>query len=470
MNSPTHSEISDCVQDDPLPCDDFQAVFTHSDQRPVEVLPQNELANSGACHPADDFDHSDELSLKMPSQASSVRNLTAAFSGDRVLTTKTGRSNHIPALDGLRGLAALVVLVSHVSNQVGLWHGLLGNGGGQIGVMLFFVLSGYLMGFLYLDRPFNSGEVWSYGVHRGARVLPLFYAVVILALLFREIGRLTGLPMEFYSTMRHSILLLTLIEGSDVFWTIPVELHFYALFVGIWVAYSRVSRATTAAIICLGAALFLLTCYSPFNETLIVGAPFFFCGLLISRWTAIRRHQMVLLSAVSLASFPLALLMYPLVTVTVFRHIGYSVVPLSDEQLWHNPVCLAAASGCLVATLYSPTVSSILSTRPVIYLGKVSFGLYLLHMPVLLVLYRVATLCLHPVQMRWSWLSLLSHDATFCSGGAALSRWPVLFLLATLLVSIVVAAAAHRLWEAPARRYINRFLAPRHLAVAAAMS
>jgi peptidoglycan/LPS O-acetylase OafA/YrhL len=345
-------------------------------------------------------------------------------------------SNHLPALDGLRGLAALVVLVSHVSNQVGLWGGLLGNGGGQIGVMIFFVLSGYLMSFLYLNRPFNSAEVWGYAVHRGARVLPLFYGVVILALLFREIGRLTGLPMEFYTYMQQSILLLTLIKGSDVFWTIPVEIHFYALFVGIWAAYVRFDRAIIAAMICLGAALVLLK-YSR-HETLIATAPFFFCGVLISRWTAIRERQRIfLVSTISMASFPLALLMYPLITVAVFRRVGYSVVPLSDEQLWHNPVCLTAASGCLIAALCSPIVSSILSSRPMMYLGRVSYGVYLLHMPVLLLLYRVT----------------------------ALSRWPVLFLLGTLLVSIVLATAVHRLFEAPARRNINRLLAPRNFSL-----
>jgi peptidoglycan/LPS O-acetylase OafA/YrhL len=356
--------------------------------------------------------------------------------------TKPSPSNHIPALDGLRGLAALVVLASHVSNQVGLWGGLLGSGGGQIGVMIFFVLSGYLMGFLYLDRPFNLSEVWTYGVHRGARVLPLFYAVAISALLFREIGRLTGLPMEFYHTMSHSIFLLTLIEGSDVFWTIPVEIHFYVVFVGLWVSYSTVRRATIAAIICLGAALLLLNYYSPFNETLIAGAPFFFCGVLISRWKAIRKHRMVLLSAVSVASFPLALLMYPLITVAAFRQVGYSVAPLSDDQLWHNPVCLAAASGCLVAALCSPIVSSILSSRAMMHLGKVSYGIYLLHMPVLLVLYRATVL----------------------------SQWPVVFLFATLLLSIVVATAAHQLWEAPARRNINRLLISRNFLLPAATS
>jgi peptidoglycan/LPS O-acetylase OafA/YrhL len=344
------------------------------------------------------------------------------------------RSNNIPALDGLRGLAAVIVLVSHVSNNVGLWGGVLGHGGGQIGVMIFFVLSGYLMGFLYLDRPFNSAEVWSYAVHRGARVLPLFYTVVILALLFREIGHLTGLPMEFYNSMGHSIYLLALIEGSDVFWTIPVEFHFYAVFVGLWASYSRFGRATIAAMICLGIVLLLIN-YSPLNETLIAGAPFFFCGVLISRWTAIRdRQQRFLFSAAAMASFPLALLMFPLITVAAFRRVGYSVEPLSDEQLWHNPLCLAAASGCLIAALCSRVMSSILSTRPMRYLGKISYGLYLLHTPVLLVLYRA------------------TH----------LSQWPVLFLLATLLLSIMMATAAHQFLEAPARRKIIEFLAPKN--------
>jgi peptidoglycan/LPS O-acetylase OafA/YrhL len=147
-----------------------------------------------------------------------------------------------------------------------------------------------------------------------------------------------------------------------------------------------------------------------------------------------RQQQTFLFSAAAMASFPLALLMFPLITVAVFRRVGYLAAPLSDEQLWHNPLCLAAASGCLIAALCSPAVSSILSSRPMKYLGKISYGLYLLHMPVLLVLYRA------------------TH----------LSQWPVLFLLATLLLSIMVATAAHQFLEAPARRKANEFLAPKN--------
>jgi peptidoglycan/LPS O-acetylase OafA/YrhL len=94
----------------------------------------------------------------------------------------------VPALDGLRGMAALMVVVSHVSNSTDLWGNLLGNGGGQVGVMIFFVLSGYLIGALYLGQPFTLANVWEYGVRRVARVVPAFYALLSLALILRAVS------------------------------------------------------------------------------------------------------------------------------------------------------------------------------------------------------------------------------------------------------------------------------------------
>jgi peptidoglycan/LPS O-acetylase OafA/YrhL len=47
---------------------------------------------------------------------------------------------HYKALDGLRGLAAYTVVISHFSNQTQIFGGLFGSGAGQVGVMLFFAL------------------------------------------------------------------------------------------------------------------------------------------------------------------------------------------------------------------------------------------------------------------------------------------------------------------------------------------
>ena len=57
--------------------------------------------------------------------------------------------------DTLRGIAALIVVVSHYSNKTNIWDGILGNQAGQYGVMLFFILSGFLMSHLYMSKPFT---------------------------------------------------------------------------------------------------------------------------------------------------------------------------------------------------------------------------------------------------------------------------------------------------------------------------
>jgi peptidoglycan/LPS O-acetylase OafA/YrhL len=332
------------------------------------------------------------------------------------------RSSHIssqyrPALDGLRGLAACIVIVSHVSNALNLWGGLLGGGGGQVGVMLFFVLSGYLMGFLYLHRPFNTAEVWNYAVHRGARILPLFYAAVIFTLALDLIGRLIGIPLQLY-TIDSLPLMLTLVKGSSVFWTIPIEIQFYAIFAVAWGAYALFRKVALAAMLVLGVFVLTATPAPPF--TVIYYTPYFLCGVIVSQILPLVHSRLSTPPwSVALASgFPLFLLMYPRITMTLFG---------TEFGLWTNPACLALAASCLIATLCSPTVGAILSSRPMVHLGKVSFALYLLHKPTLLLLQRTTSL----------------------------EHWPVLFLVVTLLITIAVSSVVHRLFESPMRLAIN---------------
>jgi peptidoglycan/LPS O-acetylase OafA/YrhL len=65
----------------------------------------------------------------------------------------------IRKLNMLRGLAALIVLVSHYSNATNLLNAMPGRGAGQLGVMIFFILSGFLMSYLYLKKGFTKDEV-----------------------------------------------------------------------------------------------------------------------------------------------------------------------------------------------------------------------------------------------------------------------------------------------------------------------
>ena len=71
---------------------------------------------------------------------------------------------HIPALDGLRGLAALIVAVSHLSAMTGIAVGFFGSARGQLGVILFFALSGFLMAHMYFEAPFSPGNLGRFAV------------------------------------------------------------------------------------------------------------------------------------------------------------------------------------------------------------------------------------------------------------------------------------------------------------------
>jgi peptidoglycan/LPS O-acetylase OafA/YrhL len=342
---------------------------------------------------------------------------------------------HRPELDGLRGLAAYVVVVSHISNASNLWNGLLGRGGGQIGVMLFFVLSGYLMGALYLDRPFRAGEVWAYAVRRIARVVPLFYVVVTLALVFNLIGARLGFDLALYeiapdNVFRHYALL----DGVSVFWTIPVEMHFYLTFVFLWLvfAYSRAALIALLAGAIAAEYLFQLDA-GAYSRTLVFFGAFFLSGVLISR---LRRLDEPV-SAGPLWSLGFAgclaftLLLFPNVYLAVFGQQRW-LIDVQLRQMWHDPIYLAAASACLYMALASPLAARVLGNRFMVYSGKISYSVYLLHLPVIDLLAR-----LFPA-----------------------SAMPEIFLLLAFGLTTAVASVSYYLIEAPSRRAVVRLLSP----------
>jgi hypothetical protein len=99
---------------------------------------------------------------------------------------------HLPALDGLRGVAALMVLVSHSANA-GFLPTIFRAQFGPLGVALFYLLSGFLMTHLAVRSSLSRENLRNYAVARLARVLPLFYLALLVAApasLFADTGRM----------------------------------------------------------------------------------------------------------------------------------------------------------------------------------------------------------------------------------------------------------------------------------------
>jgi peptidoglycan/LPS O-acetylase OafA/YrhL len=145
------------------------------------------------------------------------------------------RGERFPALDGVRAIAALGVVLTHVGFQTGVTaHGARGGFLARLdaGVALFFVLSGFLL-FLPFVRHRIAGRdappTGRYLERRALRILPAYWAAAVVCLLFVEDkhGAATGLDW-----LRHALLLQIypaggLREGFTQTWSLCTEVAFY---------------------------------------------------------------------------------------------------------------------------------------------------------------------------------------------------------------------------------------------------
>jgi peptidoglycan/LPS O-acetylase OafA/YrhL len=142
----------------------------------------------------------------------------------------------LPALDGLRGLAILLVLVHHVRSVfVPHLHPSLVSGG-FLGVDLFFVLSGFLITGLLLDE-FRARQGVSLPSFYRRRVMRLYPALVVLLVAHAIYATRVGIPFDverehlvsvlfYYSNWRET---LSIPEGTGHLWSLAVEEQFYLL-------------------------------------------------------------------------------------------------------------------------------------------------------------------------------------------------------------------------------------------------
>jgi peptidoglycan/LPS O-acetylase OafA/YrhL len=314
------------------------------------------------------------------------------------------------ALDGLRGAAALRVVLSHCMSlgflpQVAPF-------GGVLGVTIFFALSGFLMASLHGRQEFNSETVWTYIVPRGARIAPLYLLVVIIAwLIHARIDNAFVYNINADNITRHLFF-----SGSEqVFWTIPPEVQFYAFFLLIWVALAR--RGKYAAALGVSIVGMLLVAHRLPGTTLPAKLPFFLfgacAGLVRVRFPErfVSTIQAILLLSVTAAS-------------AILFHIAGQEAPVYQSFLY------AALCALMILSFSLPARFGLLlfGNRVMLALGAWSFSIYLLHEPAL-------------------------YWGRTIQSAASLPAWSALLLGLTLTISI--SAAAHYLIERPAQQKLR---------------
>jgi peptidoglycan/LPS O-acetylase OafA/YrhL len=137
--------------------------------------------------------------------------------------------NRISHLDGLRGIAVLLVFFSHTAGRGFALHPSLNFMGlGHIGVYLFFVLSAFFLGNGLFNEEINCVSVSRFYIKRIFRILPLYYSLLIVVFLCQQIfqyenTRYLHISGGVKGFLRH----LFLYQGDGVFWSVVVEMQFY---------------------------------------------------------------------------------------------------------------------------------------------------------------------------------------------------------------------------------------------------
>lgn len=302
----------------------------------------------------------------------------------------TGR---VGSLDALRGLAATVVVVCHSLHAVklpaGVPHALFQGAAtlvlnAQGAVQLFFVLSGYVLARSLARGDLGTGEFW---IRRIFRIHPPYVFAVLFAwcasAFYRPIGPGQGLTLWLQVALRpdvdaRRVLASLLFPGEaqgllPVGWTLRVEMLF-SLLMPLLVVAARPGRGIPLLL----ASTVLLA--MPLGVEWPWYAVDFTVGLLLFRE---RRCIASLLGALSGWSGTLLLLLGAALLAAPhwLEWAPHGAAVVYGANLPRAILVMALGAGLIVAVASSvPAVDRALSVRPLLFLGRISFSLYLMHL------------------------------------------------------------------------------------------
>ncbi|WP_277454945.1 acyltransferase family protein [Janibacter sp. DB-40] len=311
---------------------------------------------------------------------------------------------HLAGLDGLRALAIAAVIVFHLDPD---WLP-----GGFLGVDIFFVISGFLITTLLVREKRSTGRVdlMSFWTRRARRLLPALVVVVPVAILIArtvETDLLVGIRRQALGALTFSTNWLEIAHGSNYFaatspqlfmnfWSLAVEEQFYLfwpLVTLVLLALHRRLAITEGALATLvlgvgvASAVMMAVTYDPANPTrAYYGTDTHLFGLMLGAalaiawtgptraWTttAIWRERRSWLVGGSLATIAVLLVLAGEGSAWTFR-LGIPLISVATALL-------------LLAAVERPgPLRSVLELAPLVWVGRRSYGIYLWHWPVILI-------------------------------------------------------------------------------------
>ena len=356
------------------------------------------------------------------------------------------RNRRLISLDGLRGIAALIVLVHHsmmvIPSIANVYFSDLPIEGlrraisytplhllwaGPEAVYLFFVLSGLVLAFQTQRPGFDWGKYYPSRLIR--LYLPVMGAVIFAAativLVSRDVDSLSiwirNHPRLY--TFSDSLLDVTLVGGIS--WTIsPLWSLMWEVFFSLLLpVYIAVAHKIKPWLVILGSIVLVTVGVTSHNQVLQY-LPMFAIGVALAHaWPAlqcwaerVQAHQFGWLVWLCLTAAS------SMLTVT-----AWLLAPLGrDLTIWAPPFIVLGVTGFVLVGAFSPVAKWLLSLRPILWLGTVSFSLYLTHEPIVVAF------------------------------GHLLPSEPRLATVAAILVALPAAWVFYRCVEKPAHRLAQR--------------
>jgi peptidoglycan/LPS O-acetylase OafA/YrhL len=299
-------------------------------------------------------------------------------------------AGRITELDGLRGLAALAVVIAHYFGEVPSGFRLFTFG--WLGVDVFFVLSGFLIGSIILEHREKPGFFTAFYMRRAMRILPIYF--VTLASTFTALALLGGahawidppLPFVAYATFSQNFaMVMHGATGSEWLvptWTLAVEEQFYLLspLVLFLLPERRILPFLLIGIgLAVGFRLWLIATDALWTTSLVLlpsRLDLLLSGvlgswLLRTGWANARNHDLVL------RSLPLICIVALIPIVAIDASTGSQWSKVFAPLL----IGIGAASYILATTRGAPEGRH-LRAPWLVFLGAISYGLYLIHQPI----------------------------------------------------------------------------------------
>jgi peptidoglycan/LPS O-acetylase OafA/YrhL len=309
---------------------------------------------------------------------------------------------YYPALDGVRGLAILMVVFFHNFGFANYFYF------GWLGVDLFFVLSGFLITEILLKTVGKSNYLKNFFLKRALRIFPLYYTVLIVSIFFLSLIPTLGDNLGYYvdnqiwlwTFLQNWLFIFNEPEKTNFlvhFWSLAVEEQFYL----VWPFLILFVRKPKVLLVLVSTILLFIIFLRVWLWTNHVQLQNYFNPYTFTRFDGICIGCMLALIMTINFNFLRKYNTVIVLTLAVLNFIFYFLNKASSYALPYLPFFGYTSFAFVFAFLIYEAVAGknklvnyIFRLPALKFLGKISYGLYVFHWPIYLALFPklVATL------------------------------------------------------------------------------